>query len=91
MKGNSINLSSALLLSSSVLPLPSVCSGLVNPDFFLSSIYLYTYTMVKPSATPKVGSRTDPEAIERRRMQNRLAQRKRRKSSFKLSGTKTMY
>uniref|UniRef100_A0A093V213 Serine/threonine-protein phosphatase 6 regulatory ankyrin repeat subunit C n=1 Tax=Talaromyces marneffei PM1 TaxID=1077442 RepID=A0A093V213_TALMA len=34
--------------------------------------------MVKASPGTKTGPRTDPEAIERRRMQNRLAQRKRR-------------
>ncbi|GAM35769.1 ankyrin repeat domain protein [Talaromyces pinophilus] len=34
--------------------------------------------MVKASSGTKTGPRTDPEAIERRRMQNRLAQRKRR-------------
>ncbi|EED22008.1 ankyrin repeat domain protein, putative [Talaromyces stipitatus ATCC 10500] len=34
--------------------------------------------MVKASSGNKAGPRTDPEAIERRRMQNRLAQRKRR-------------
>ncbi|KAF5014255.1 hypothetical protein F66182_14826, partial [Fusarium sp. NRRL 66182] len=34
--------------------------------------------MVKASSSTKAGPRTDPEAIERRRMQNRLAQRIRR-------------
>ncbi|OKL61391.1 hypothetical protein UA08_03504 [Talaromyces atroroseus] len=41
--------------------------------------------MVKASTTPKAGSRTDPEAIERRRMQNRLAQRKRRMKRAQLA------